>query len=511
VVASLASAIALLLTTAAVVATIAALRFEDLAQQKAVQQRQAEHQLQQALDSVDRMLTRVADERLENVPFMEEVRRGLYEDALAVYRQILARSDDDPAVRLELAVAERRVAGILEKLGRHDEARTAAESAAAKLSVLCHETPPVPRADLELAHLLIFQARMVNAESPTAIRQLAEAAELLRPHAATDRNAGLDLGRCLTRLALLQRDGGHRDDATEPLDEAERVFATLQEGRAPDRDIAIAYAKYLGDYGNFHRSAGEWERAEAKYRRVMDVTGPLLEGNRGDAEARLVHSLAIQNLAVALMYQGQAQAASDRFRDAVEIQQRLVGEFPLFPEYRIRLADTLMSASGACLELNDHEHAVKALEAAIETLEYLTENWPDVRKYHGTLGGTLSNLAYLLSKPGASPDALDYAESLASRAIEEQRLALERPDEPNQFLLKHYFVLVMVQGQRGRVREALATCEEALRIGEVLGNKFPENPEIQLVIAEVRRLKGVGEGELKKLSAPPQEHAADEQ
>jgi eukaryotic-like serine/threonine-protein kinase len=54
-----------------------------------------------ALQAVDQMLTRVADDKLADVPQMEPVRKALLEDALKFYQGFLRHNSVDPALRLE--------------------------------------------------------------------------------------------------------------------------------------------------------------------------------------------------------------------------------------------------------------------------------------------------------------------------------------------------------------------------------------------------------------------------
>jgi eukaryotic-like serine/threonine-protein kinase len=59
----------------------------------------------QAREAVDRMLTRVADERVINVPGLEQVREALLEDAIQLYERLLAERNTDPELRLATAGA----------------------------------------------------------------------------------------------------------------------------------------------------------------------------------------------------------------------------------------------------------------------------------------------------------------------------------------------------------------------------------------------------------------------
>ena len=459
----------------------------------------AEEKLQQTLNTVDTMLTRVAEEELASAPYLEDLRRELYEDALAAYREILEDTPDDADIRLETAVAQRRVARILEQLGRHAEAEAAAEEAAETLAKLRSRKTETAAADIELGRLLVLQAGIVNVAPGAAIERLEQAASLLRPHAGDDQEANEAFAHCLYLLATQHKRQGNRQQADDNFAEAERLYGNLIQKSSDDR-LAVSYAKHLQNYGNFYFSGGEWKLAETKFRRALAITQPLLDAS-AEADVRLVHSAALSHLANALLFQGNSQQASDRYREAVEIQRKLVRDFPAFPDYRIRLAETLMAVGAACTKLKEYDRAISAFEEAIETVEYLTEYWPDVRRYHGTLGGILSNAALALLNHG-EPENLKSAEQLATRAISEQLLALERPDEPNLFLLKHHLILVAVQGRRGSVEEALGTCEKGLEIGEQLQLKFPDDPQIEGIIRQIRRLKDVGQSELEKQDPP---------
>ena len=70
-----------------------------------------------ARDSVDRMLSRVGEVELADVPQMEPVRRELLTDALRFYEEFVRRGDGDPALRLELGRALIRLARVQDLLG----------------------------------------------------------------------------------------------------------------------------------------------------------------------------------------------------------------------------------------------------------------------------------------------------------------------------------------------------------------------------------------------------------
>ncbi len=125
---------------------VTALEQARLNEEAANQQRgEAQENLKDALAAVDRMLTRVSEERLQEVPHGEPLRRDLLQDALEFYQRFLARKGGDPAIRRETALAYRRMGSIYFELGRCVEAEEAYRKAFAMLDELHAESPLEPR------------------------------------------------------------------------------------------------------------------------------------------------------------------------------------------------------------------------------------------------------------------------------------------------------------------------------------------------------------------------------
>ena len=105
------------------------------------QQRRAETHLRQAREAVDQMLTEVGQDTLSQVPQMEPVRRALLEKAMGFYEKFLTQESDDPVIQLEAGRAYRRVGDIRWKLGQHDHANEAYQSAIELLERLAASRP----------------------------------------------------------------------------------------------------------------------------------------------------------------------------------------------------------------------------------------------------------------------------------------------------------------------------------------------------------------------------------
>jgi len=96
----------------------AARKFADEKREDADRLRQvADANFQRALDAVDQMLLRVADEEMADLPAMKPVRMRLLNDALDFYQQFLAGNSDDPELRFVAAQARQRVGEIRLRLG----------------------------------------------------------------------------------------------------------------------------------------------------------------------------------------------------------------------------------------------------------------------------------------------------------------------------------------------------------------------------------------------------------
>src|SRR5207237_3607526 len=73
--------------------------------------------LLKAHEAVDRQLTHAGHTRLRNVPYLENARRGLLEDAAKMYEDFLRESPEDPAVRAELGRVYRKLGDVRHLLG----------------------------------------------------------------------------------------------------------------------------------------------------------------------------------------------------------------------------------------------------------------------------------------------------------------------------------------------------------------------------------------------------------
>ncbi|MEX0728630.1 MAG: serine/threonine-protein kinase [Planctomycetaceae bacterium] len=113
----------------------------DVERRRADEQRQlAEANFKNALQAVDQMLTRVADEKLSHIRDVEPIRKELLEDALRFYEQFLEQRGDDPKLQYEVAKAWQRVGLIRYLLCDWNEASAALQKTLSIVDVLLSES-----------------------------------------------------------------------------------------------------------------------------------------------------------------------------------------------------------------------------------------------------------------------------------------------------------------------------------------------------------------------------------
>ena len=122
------------------------------ARQLADEQRQrAEASFQKSLEAVDRLLSRVGDENLRDVPQMELVRQKILQDAVEFYRGLLVQRPENTELRFQTAFVLARLGDIYFELGQLKERDAAFQEALHILEALHAESPEDLRYQVELA------------------------------------------------------------------------------------------------------------------------------------------------------------------------------------------------------------------------------------------------------------------------------------------------------------------------------------------------------------------------
>jgi len=144
----------------------------------------------------------------------------------------------------------------------------------------------------------------------------------------------------------------------------------------------------------------------------------------GDREILLEASQAYWRLGLAYESLGRLDDASNGFREALAIQQKLVSGYPTVADYRWALAQTYRALGGlGKLSFGRSDEALGALQKAIALLEELSSVDPGNADYRNDLAGTLTLRGMLLVErlrqvPAAAADfrkAAELFDGLAAR------------------------------------------------------------------------------------------------
>jgi tetratricopeptide (TPR) repeat protein len=387
----------------------------------------------EALDVVNHMVTRMAEERLAHEPRMTRVRQQWLEEALAFYLRYLERWGHDPRVRRETARAYQRVGDIYRLQEQHTLARDAYARAIGLLDALAAQHPDnlqyvEDKADCcnWLGESLRKSGRPDDARK--AFLDALALQERLLAHAAREPRYLLATARCHNNLGILAREGARPDEA-----QAEFGRAIAIQGELVRRFPGVpAYrqelARTLSNLGSAQRLAGRSGDARASYERAI---AELVELRRKDArhpEYRCELGVAYNNLGNLLGRCPPYTSAAEAHQEARQLFDQLVKEFPDVPAYREELGNTCNSLGALMANTERFADAEALWHEASTHFEDLLRLAGEMPAYHGRLGVIYANLGWLFHEKLADPRK---ARTYLEKAIPHLKAALKpNPNHP---------------------------------------------------------------------------------
>jgi serine/threonine-protein kinase len=456
-VAGLTSVIGLLLLLTAVGSTVGLFRLAREKRLSEAHQRRAEANFRRARDAVDAMLTEVGTKTLATVPQMTPVRRALLEKALAFYEDLLRERSSDPAMRLEIGRALRRVGSIYDDLGRDEQTRFACRKSIELLERLAWERPRDPgprrelafsynvlgfhltrtappadaerawRAALRLSEDLIRERgsevvdRMRMADTSLALGglllnqdgRLEDAEAILRralgvgervvAEAPRDSEARIILGKTLSNLGVLKMRQGRPGEARPLLERAiaEKEAALRIDPARKDVPLDVgsrdSYAGSLGMLGLCLHQLGEYDRSIELLRRQVALMEETIAEFPQEQGHRLRLVYALSNLIHPLRSTGRRHEAAAASGRAANLIQDLIDQYPGSRSYQEIATRVLSNHGGMFSDWGDCGEAVKAYRRALELLESLLRSQPDGPEYRKQRTESRAHLAEILA------------------------------------------------------------------------------------------------------------------
>lgn len=384
------------------------------------------------------------------------------EEAAALLRSIINEPSD--AFTSSLISTLNNIANNLGDMGRHEEALVAAEEALALGRALAAAQPEAfePALAMSLATIAASLGELGRVEEALAAAE--EAVARHRALAAAKPDAFRPkLAVALDRLARCLNRSGRVEEALAAAEEGAAICRGLAAEKPDISQPALAYALYT--LAMRHRAAGREAHALAVAEEAVALFRLLAAALPETFKPELAKLLG--TLAAWLGDVG-------RFEDALAASMEAVAHFRDLAESRPdafepHLARSLHTLDIWLADAGQLEGALAAIQEAVRLRRKLAAAQPGAFSRH--LAGSLYNLAIRLNDLGRWEEALAVAEE----AVEVRRtLAEAEPDRLDVGLTRALSFAADLSSFGGQHEDALAAAEEALSICRALAGTRPD-------------------------------------
>jgi serine/threonine protein kinase/Flp pilus assembly protein TadD len=409
-------------------------------------EQKAQQNFERATEAVNRMLTRVAEEKLIDVPGMEPVRKALLEDAIQFYEQLLSERNTDPEIRLATARAYMKLGWVHRRFFESNKGQAAYNRALDLLEPLVKEYPKEPRYRSALANALHLHSHATawhKTRWPEAEAQLRRAVELQESvvTATSDSQDAFDLANMLHLLGNTLVTG-HQPEQAEAIWQRAMTFSERWTAKEPN------HAGHL--------------RIQI---RCLTTTAEML----GKKDPARVEAMLLR-----------AQTLAARFQ---ALDTKAVTDVA---------ARTVSDVDGALGSLYQdkgrHKEAEAAYRRQVATLEKFSANYPGIRVYQSWLANALDKLGWFLIADRRPAEA----EPIFRRAWElAEGLMLERLTE-NEYVpaVSGLVGLGRALREQKRPQEALQLYGQATKLFDKVQAEFPNYPNGWPTLAEAYKTLG---------------------
>jgi tetratricopeptide (TPR) repeat protein len=428
--------------------------------------------LKDSLVAVERMLTRVAQERLFDVPHMEPIRQELLQDALQFYQKFLQDQRDNRTVRRETALAHARLAGIQYLFARHADAEANFRRAFSMLAELEAEEPldPALRSVLIKSHVefswTLGSLGKVEEQHGSLRRatRLAEelVAEFPREPAYLD---SLVSARSNSATLFLW---------TRPA-ETERLIRQNLPLVKPTSPLAAGAYKYLG---LSLAKQGRYPEADEAFNRAVECLERNVAESPRASWLRLALADTLEQIAQENAVRGRLEQAEGEYRRAIALDDQLAAEYPGFPAYRSRLAQLHTQRAGLLKKLTRTDKAADAFRRASALYDRLLAENPASGLYP-QLVQTHVELGRLLASQGKAQEASTaYDQAIAVQRKLEEKLG-GQPEHRGELANAHLDLGHRLR-EAGRLREATTSYRRAIELFAAVASDSPGWPGYRL-------------------------------
>jgi serine/threonine protein kinase len=383
------------------------------------QRRDAEIQRDEARTAVNEMYTEVAEKWLDQQAALEPLQERFLQKALNYYRRSAGETSADPNLRLQTAIAYRRVGAIQAKLGRSAEAQAASRRAIEVLEALVAQQRSVPHYRYELAICEATLGHLFWASGPQdaaapALRRAVALLERLHADAPGESLYRYELARTQSSLGRTLREADYPTSVAA----LEHAVAHLERlvGESPHaveyrRELATSYGNLGLLLADFHRPT---EQSQAMTRRAIELCEQLVADVPSAPEYRNLLAANLGQLARWVNGGGGSPEMEALFRRAVELEETVAAASPSVPRYRRRLAMDTNNLGSCLVLLGRHVQAEHYFRRAISLFEKLVADTPSSEADRRFLSITHGDLGQLLAEIDRAAEAeREFREAIA--------------------------------------------------------------------------------------------------
>jgi len=345
----------------------------------------AEANFRKAREAVDEYFTKVSESKLLNVPGLQPLRKDLLESASKYYQQFLRDRGTDRTVRAEAAEAWYRLGFVESEVGTEAEAAKDFQEAVAMYEALARDHPGEPRYPYELAMALN------------------------------------DLGN---RQYMLGLDSDALRTYQRSVDISRRV--AMENPQVPE------YSKVLGtglmNCGYLLERTGRAAQSMPLYNEARDLYERLIRDHPDVTDYRYRLSGVFRNIGSLHEKSGRIDEAFKAAGSSRDLLEGVVRDHPEDLHFRYSLAWTMhWIGSFHHYRTDRHAEAIPYYRRAIELLERLVRENPEVRTYPATLANTYCYLGQVLREAGKEPEASDVSQKALAWFERIDREGLAKP------------------------------------------------------------------------------------
>ncbi|MFL5340052.1 MAG: protein kinase domain-containing protein [Gemmataceae bacterium] len=447
------------------------------------QEARAKANLLKAIEAVDRMMTRVVDERLAYVPQFEDERRQILEDAVAFYHSFLEQEQSDPALRREMGRAYQRLGKVFLSLGKVEKAHDSYREALRLQEQLTGEFPSEPKFRHDLAQTLIEQAiayRMQGdvGQAASADEHARSLAEALVSEFPDDPSYYETLGHVQTQLGYLYFQKGQLDVAPIAFQTSIQVFANILMMRPGDFHARLELAKARTALGFFQLNINRFNDAEERLTpNVAELTNLLADFPEKKKEIEPALAEARLDLAAVYTLTNRAAKSDELLRLAMATFEQLRRDYPRSPISQFLLARGHLTSAQRARQGGNPAQAEASLVLAIALLEKLAHDNSE-QFYHAImLRQSYRDLSEIHRKEKKYAEAADDLRKAIGSA-ESEAPAAQRTGQVETELALFRMSLAELLADSGQLDEAVKEFDIAIDRAQAAGTSSPRLPSL---------------------------------